>query len=155
MPELQCPRCKTRTEFVELSPHVTSYCPVCDYPMFFVAEESPARAMIGIDAGFGSDRRSPGAAGRTDLNALECWFCHELNPDGEKAILCLRCGKNLHNPPPDPPTSTDESSDGSTPIFDEELDDEMPRDLTGWVIGLTMAVVLLVIVLVVVLLMSR
>ena len=148
MPEMQCPRCSTRTDFPELARDVASFCPVCDYPMFYATEEAVVQDKTAITAGHGWDRRFAGVSGLTSLAPKECWYCKELNPqDGD---LCVRCMRDLDNPPPQRESEVVQPAI-QPDILDEELEDEDPREWEPLLIALAVTAAVLVIVLLVVL----
>ena len=123
MTELECPRCRTRTEFGTLAENTASFCPACDFPMFFVDKPVDYR------------RRLPGVSGMTGVAAKPCWFCAELNP-AEDAQRCWRCDHDLTSPPPTPePAGEDAGPPAPLAGVAEELEDEEPFNFDPWVVA--------------------
>ena len=99
MVEIVCPQCGTETRLDEVRRHEDSFCPVCDYPLFYAV--TPA-ALVSVDGEGGPDhrRRLPGVAGHAALATRACPVCAEENPAG--GVLCIRCSSPL-DPVPEPP----------------------------------------------------
>ncbi|MDQ1397678.1 MAG: hypothetical protein QOG64_2937 [Acidimicrobiaceae bacterium] len=104
MPEVLCPGCGTESHFDQLRRDSSEFCRVCDYPLFWVRTTAFALDQIDTDGENGL-RRLPGTAGRVAAASLFCPSCTEPNPVA--AVLCIRCGSDLHprkvEPPPPPP----------------------------------------------------
>ncbi len=120
MVEVVCPQCGTETRLDEVRRHADSFCPVCDYPLFWVVD--PVGPTI-IDLEEAEHRRRlPGVAGKQILVARACWNCFEDNPaDG---ITCVRCGSPL-----DPP----EIVEPPPPVVVEVVAPE-PEPATDWTV---------------------
>ncbi|MFN0030036.1 MAG: hypothetical protein ACKV2O_23010 [Acidimicrobiales bacterium] len=98
MASLSCPDCGTVAEVVELDRHANSFCPTCDYPLFW----APQATVLLAGAARTSDaalRRLPGVAGHTGKPVLSCPSCAEPNPTA--SVTCWRCDALLR-PPPEP-----------------------------------------------------
>lgn len=100
---IECPGCQVPTDLDRAEARAESFCPRCDYPLFWAVDEEHAvveRAGNGADQLDPTLRRRPGSAGRR-APGEPCRACGELNL--RRAVFCIRCGTELHPPPPAPP----------------------------------------------------
>ena len=103
MPDITCPDCATVTLLPEVRRDADSFCPTCDYPLFW-ARTAALVGATGVASGAGL-RRLPGTAGHSTEVSFACPVCREPNPvDG---VLCIRCNSELRPAPivviPEPP----------------------------------------------------
>jgi hypothetical protein len=110
--QVVCPTCNTRSCLDGLSRDARSFCPTCDYPLFWAKPTVPPVRAAPVEAtAWGSRRRLPGTEGRCLGARLTCPQCSE--PNVVTNSLCVRCGADLHPlpvapevvtlPPPQPP----------------------------------------------------
>ena len=95
MPDITCPGCATVTVLVEVRRDAGSFCPVCDYPLFW-ARAPLAVGAPAVSTGAGL-RRLPGTAGRSTDASFPCPTCRE--PNQVIGVLCIRCGGELRPAP--------------------------------------------------------
>ena len=100
MPEVLCPGCGTESHFDQLRRDASEFCRVCDYPLFWVRTTAFGTDQGGLDEESGL-RRLPGTGGRMVAASLICPTCTEPNPVA--AVLCIRCGSELHPRKVEPP----------------------------------------------------
>lgn len=90
MAHVACRNCGAVTDLTSTERDAESFCPQCDYPLFWSGDagESPA------GSGYAGLRlRLPGVVGRSSAAAIDCPACSEQNPvSGE---FCHRCGAPL------------------------------------------------------------
>jgi hypothetical protein len=107
---VECPGCGHGVEIEPGRRSAELFCPRCDYPLFWVSPPRPAEGDE--ETGDTVLRRLPGAAGIRLRATVPCPVCRELN--AVIALLCLRCGADMHpepepepepvpEPPPPPP----------------------------------------------------
>jgi hypothetical protein len=97
---LTCPDCG---EIAEIQPgrrRSDDFCRRCDFPLFWA--RSAVITPFGENAS-ASLRRLPGTVGRAATAGLSCPHCGE--PNSPAALICIRCGGDMHPvaPPPPPP----------------------------------------------------
>lgn len=92
---IECPGCGAEIDDVPAQRTSESFCPVCDFPVFFAAGP-----VVRVPAEDGSRERNPGVAGRARSVSLPCPSCGE--PNRRDALHCLRCGAVLVPPPVEP-----------------------------------------------------
>ncbi len=144
MAELECPRCHTHSEFGTLAQDAASFCPACDFPMFFAAEEVVVQGAA-FDPAVDYRRRFPGVKGVSGIAPRACWYCEELNP-AENGSTCWRCGNDLSGPPPTPdPVITPGPVPAPPSQIVEELEDEEPVDWGPWRLTAVLAALALLI----------
>ncbi|MGH9136346.1 MAG: hypothetical protein ACRD0G_04770 [Acidimicrobiales bacterium] len=95
-----CPGCGTVSVFDEIRRHASEFCRTCDYPLFWARGSSLAVGATSRSSESGL-RRLPGTAGRIEIATLICWQCDE--PNRVTALLCIRCGADLHPQAPEIP----------------------------------------------------
>jgi hypothetical protein len=120
---ITCPQCGT---VVQVDSHARSsldFCPnpTCDFPLFWVKTAlTPDNSSYGDDS---SHRRLPGTVGRASAAFLPCPHC--LEPNQLSAVVCVRCGMDMHPiaapPPPAEPVY-------AAPVFVAE----QPKDSINW-----------------------
>jgi hypothetical protein len=96
--DVTCPNCQTVSWFEELNRDAGAFCRKCDYPLFWVRSTRLAGPGAAGDAGL---RRLPGTVGLEGIPTVDCPECSEPNP--ESRVICVRCGADLHPPPPTEP----------------------------------------------------
>jgi hypothetical protein len=92
MATITCPGCGTESEVEQFHREAGEFCGVCDYPLFWARSTA-----LAVDNGNGSEaglKRLPGTAGRVLAATLLCPTCTE--PNLVTAIICIRCGSDLH-----------------------------------------------------------
>jgi len=95
---ITCPECGELSLIVPGKRRSEDFCRRCDFPLFW------ARSAIVMPSGESTGaslRRLPGTVGRADTAALDCPHCGE--PNSPAAVLCVRCGKDMHPIAPPPP----------------------------------------------------
>jgi hypothetical protein len=99
--EIPCPSCGTVAHLDQVRRDASEFCPTCDYPLFWARTTGFGTDEGGLDGENGL-RRLPGTAGRVAVASLFCPTCTE--PNVVTAVLCIRCGSDLHPAPPEPVT---------------------------------------------------
>jgi uncharacterized paraquat-inducible protein A len=98
-----CPTCNTLSTLDALARDASSFCPTCDYPLFWAKPAGlPPRGAAVEAKAWGSRRRLPGTEGRCLGARLSCPQCSE--PNMVTNSFCVRCGADLH-PLPGPPAT--------------------------------------------------
>ena len=95
---ITCPECG---EIASVEPgrrRSEDFCRRCDFPLFWA--RSAVVVPFGEETG-ASLRRLPGTVGRAATAALACPHCGE--PNGPAALICVRCGGDMHPVAPPPP----------------------------------------------------
>jgi hypothetical protein len=96
MIEVTCPKCQTVGQFDEMGRDANSFCPVCEFPLFWMnaAPAGDGEGGRGDDPGL---RRLPGTGGLSAVATIGCWKCNEPNPI--TGVYCIRCAVELHPAP--------------------------------------------------------
>jgi len=97
---ISCPECGELAEVQPGRRRSEDFCRRCDFPLFW--------ARTAVISPFGEDasaslRRLPGTVGRAATAGIACPHCGE--PNSPAALICVRCGGDMHPvvPPPPPP----------------------------------------------------
>ena len=97
---ISCPECGELAEVQPGRRRSEDFCRRCDFPLFW--------ARAAVISPFGEEasaslRRLPGTVGRAATAGIACPHCGE--PNSPAALICVRCGGDMHPvvPPPPPP----------------------------------------------------
>ncbi len=89
--EVDCPGCGLTLVGESPRPTAAWFCPRCDYPLFWAADDPPKQPPSRK-----ARRRLPGTGGLIVLGAEPCWHCGEmLEPDDRE---CGRCAAVVPKP---------------------------------------------------------
>ena len=98
MADVACPGCGTVRQVEQFRRDASEFCTVCDYPLFWVRSTVLGSAPSNEDGN--GLRRLPGTAGHVAPASLACPACTE--PNVVSAIVCIRCGADMHPVEPEP-----------------------------------------------------
>lgn len=138
--EVVCPGCGTTSRFEAIRRDADAFCRRCDYPLFWARTAGPT---LEADAGGQGLRRLPGTAGRLEEAAIVCRSCRE--PNRPSAVVCIRCGIELAEPPPPPPEPEPEPEPAPPPPPPPEPE---PEPASRWWLWVTIAGVVGLVVLI-------
>lgn len=114
-----CPGCQHPTDLTRADARAESFCPNCDYPLFWAVEEDHAAVERSRGGGADDDlRRRPGSAGRR-IPGEPCRACGEINP--RRAVYCGRCGVELRPATAAPPAPEPPPAPVPAPMTEDEL----------------------------------
>lgn len=161
MPDLRCPGCGASTHVDTLGPNSTSFCPVCDRPLFWgvpemMVELGPSHFEDSLAAETANGLTGPAMTdplrdpmrdpmrdtgdlhlrrlpGAGGRERLAVRNCRMCEElNPADGVVCLRCGAELDPPAPPPPPPEPEAVVLADPVEEEE----------GWGVWILVAVLL-------------
>lgn len=137
---ITCPECGEISTIDIARRRAEDFCPACDYPLFWA--RSAVITPSGEETG-ASLRRLPGTVGRAATAALNCPHCTE--PNSPTALVCIRCGGDMHPVAPPPLLEPEPVYVAPPPPAPEP---EIEDDRFWWILGIAIAVLIVVILVV-------
>jgi hypothetical protein len=127
--DVVCPTCNTVSRLVSDDRDANSFCPTCDFPLFWARATSFGSGAGNLD---GSLHRLPGTAGRITVGRIICPLQTCKEPNLVSAHYCIRCGTDLH-PRPVAPVTVEQPA--PPPVLVLEAVPPPERDWLPWIMG--------------------